>query len=250
MNKNVCIIGFGRLGQTLAGILKDDFNIYVVEPNESQAGKAASADFTPIQLNDLGNMDTVILCVPISVFEQTVKDISPYLAPGAVVMDTCSVKVIPAEIMQRALPDSVSIIATHPLFGPDSVGRGLNQLAMVTNPIRVDEDIFTLWHDYWQNLGLNVINATPEEHDKATAYTLGMTHFFGRIMGELELEPHAITTVGYNALYEVMKQTNNDSWQLFNDMQRFNPYAREMRERVYAAIESIEAKLDEAISLN
>lgn len=247
MNKNVCIIGYGRLGQTLAGILKNDFTISVVETSKPQARIAKDDGFKIISLPELHAASTVIICVPISVFEQTVKDINPYLNPEALVMDTCSVKVIPTRIMEAELPSTVSIIATHPLFGPDSINRGLNHLSMVIHPVRTDDTTFEHWHAYLQNLGLNVINATPDEHDEITAYTLGMTHFFGRIMGELKLKPQIITTVGYNALHEVMTQTNNDSWQLFNDMQAYNPYAREMREQVYAAIQNVETKLDKAI---
>ena len=150
--------------------------------------------------------------------------------------------------MQAELPVGVSIIATHPLFGPDSIKKGYDKLAMVTYPVRVDDARYRQWDDFWHDLGLNLIEASPEEHDQVTAYTLGMTHFFGRIMDELHLRPQAINTISYDALYEVMKQTNRDTWELFHDMQHFNPYAKEMRAKVYAAIRAVEDKLDAAIS--
>lgn len=247
MKQNLCIIGYGRLGETLADILKDYFDISILDSNTQRADLAASKGFSVISKPDLSSIYAIILCVPISKFETTIETIKPHIAADAVVMDTCSVKVMPARVMTEELPDSIQIIATHPLFGPDSINRGLSSLSIVTYPVQANSETFAAWDKLWSQTGLNVINTTPEEHDKTTAYTLGMTHFFGRIMGELELEPQALTTVGYNALYEVMMQTNSDTWQLFYDMQRFNPYAQDMRSRVYAAIQAVEAKLDEAI---
>ena len=39
-----------------------------------------------------------------------------------------------------------------------------------------------------------MIKASSEEHDRTTAYMLGMTHFFGRIMNELQLKPEQLIT--------------------------------------------------------
>ena len=38
--------------------------------------------------------------------------------------------------------------------------------------------------------------------------------------------------MGYNKLLEIVEQTCNDPWQLFLDLQRYNPHTREMRARL------------------
>lgn len=247
MSDRVCVVGFGRLGETLAHILKDTFSVVICEANKERSAYAREQAFKIVAQQDLNNYQTIFICVPISQFETTVSELAPHITPGSLVMDVCSVKVFPVQVMKRLLPDSVSIIATHPLFGPDSVRKGLHKLTTVTYPIRASGELYNQWDAFWKGLGLHVVKASPEEHDKTIAYTLGMTHFFGRIMGELKLEPQAITTFGYEALYEVMCQTNRDSWQLFHDMQHYNPFAKEMRDRVYQAIQTVEAKLDAAV---
>lgn len=249
MTKEVCIVGFGRLGETLANVLKPSCTITVCEVVEAKIRRALEQGFQTMSIEDIGMADVVIICVPISQFEATITKLSGYTHPGMLVMDVCSVKVFPAQIMESVLPEGVFVIATHPLFGPDSVGKGLNKLTMITYPVRVGDELYREWDTIWRGLGLKVVEASPEEHDKVTAYTLGMTHFFGRIMDELKLKPQAITTVSYDALYEVMSQTNRDTWQLFHDMQHYNPYAKEMRNDVYRAIREVEAKLDEAICI-
>lgn len=247
MTESLCIIGFGRLGETLAQVLKPHFSVAVYEIDEVRAKQAQICGFDTITTKQLADYRTVILCVPISTFKTVVEDIATHLSPGTLVMDTCSVKVHPVEVMEGVLPDTISIIATHPLFGPDSIGKGFENLTMVTYPVRVADEAYAKWDTFWKNLGLSVLTITPSKHDRTTAITLGMTHFFGRIMGELKLEPHTITTAGYNALYEVMQQTNRDTWQLFHDMQCYNPYAKEMRDRVYEAIWTVENRLDQAV---
>lgn len=249
MSKEVCVIGFGRLGETLASILRQDYVVSVCETDKERAQLAREQGFRTIGLDEIGSVDTVIPCVPISQFEAMITEITKHIHRGTLVMDVCSVKVYPTQVMERVLPESVSIIATHPLFGPDSVSKGFDELTMVTYPVRVDDTTYGEWDRFWHSLGLNVIEASPEEHDRVTAYTLGMTHFFGRIMDELGLEPQGITTVGYKALREVMLQTCRDTEVLFHDMMHYNPYAKEMRERVYQAIQAVEVRLDEAIRL-
>jgi hypothetical protein len=60
----------------------------------------------------------------------------------------------------------------------------------------------------------------------------------------MELRPSMIGSVGYQKLLESIEQTCNDSWQLFLDLQRFNPYTREMRRRLEDSLARIRARLD------
>lgn len=248
MAEKVCIDGFGRLGETLAGVLQNDFDVHVFDERQERLEQADAIGFQTIDLENISVCDTVFVCVPIGRFESAIQHVATHVKTGMLVMDVCSVKVHPVNLMQQHLPEDVSIIATHPLFGPDSIKKGYDKLTMVTHPVRVDDQRYKRWDGFWRGLGLNVIEATPEEHDRVTAYTLGMTHFFGRIMDELQLTPQDINTISYDALIEVMRQTNRDTWELFRDMQRYNPFAKEMRDNVYRAIQTVEAKLDDALA--
>ena len=46
-------------------------------------------------------------------------------------MDTCSVKVHPVRAMLEAVPVENPVIGTHPMFGPDSAGGGVDGLPML-----------------------------------------------------------------------------------------------------------------------
>ena len=69
------------------------------------------------------NREIVVVAVPVAVMPTVFKAIAPHLQPGALVVDVGSVKMLPAQWMTELLPDYVEIVATHPLFGPQSVAR-------------------------------------------------------------------------------------------------------------------------------
>ena len=85
---------------------------------------------------------------------------------------------------------------------------------------------------------------SPDEHDRRAAYTQGVTHLVGRILADLGLESSPIATLGYRRLLEIVEQTCHDSWQLFLDLQRYNPYTAEMRHKLRGSIEGVMRRLE------
>lgn len=92
--------------------------------------------------------------------------------------------------------------------------------------------------------GLNVIEATPEEHDRQIAVSLALTHFIGRGLDEFGAKELTIDTEGYKRLLHILGVVTHDTWQLFRDMYRYNPYAREERLAFMAALKRLEEKLE------
>ena len=115
------VIGFGRFGQLMAGYLAKDFTVKVFNRSDKSAGIVRTGA-VPATLAEACDQKFVILSVPISTMREMLKKVSPLLRPDAVVADVCSVKVYPVEWMVEALPPSVSILGTHPMFGPGQRG--------------------------------------------------------------------------------------------------------------------------------
>jgi len=188
--------------------------------------------------------DVIVLCVAISAVEEVLERIAGSLKPGTLVMDTCSVKVHPSRAMMRILPENVDILATHPMFGPDSGKDGISGLPLVFSPLRMDIDKTDLWRGYFNSMGLKVVEITPEQHDREAAYSQGITHFIGRVLGELDLNPSSIGTTGYHDLLDIVRQTCNDPWRLFVDLQQYNPYTARMRQDLHQAISVMLERFD------
>lgn len=242
--KVVSVYGFGRFGKLWAEILAKDFHVKVhsrrgLNPDDVPAGLEICDE------QAIFDCDALFFCVAISSFSQVLKRVRPYCQNGTVFFDTCSVKVYPAKWMQEYLPENSHIIATHPMFGPDSYHPSKNDLVMVMCNLSASEKVLTEWVDYFTSKSLNVECMSPEMHDENAAYSQGITHYMGRLFDDLKLHPTIMDTYGYRALLEVTAQTCNDSWQLFLDLQNYNPYARKMRDDLKKSIEKIDIALDQ-----
>lgn len=241
----VGVYGLGRFGSFWAGVLSRSCEVLAFSRD---ASRLVPPGVRRVGEDELAGLPTVILCVTISSMEDVLARLGPKLAAGALVMDTCSVKSYPVELMERMLPSRVSILGTHPMFGPDSGSGGVEGLPMILCPARIPDGELERWRALFRSLGLAVLEMSPRAHDREAAFTQGVAHYIGRVLKELGVGPSPIATLGYRKLLEIVEQTCNDPWQLFLDLQRFNPYTREMRSRLAGAIETVMAAIDESLA--
>lgn len=236
------IYGFGRFGRFYANVLKQDFEVWVY--NTSDKKEQAEVDgLVWKKKKEILNADVLILCVPINSFETVVKDIAMKVEPGQVIMDTCSVKEMPADVMQEHLPDDVEIIATHPMFGPDSGKDGIVGLRFVYHPIRTSKGTMSFWEKYWKERELELINLPPAEHDKLAAYSQGVAHYLARVLDDMKLKRTPIDVTGFSALMDMKEVLTNDTWELFNDLQQQNKHTKQMRIDFIASMKKIYYRL-------
>ena len=80
---------------------------------------------------------------------------------------------------------------------------------------------------------------TPDEHDRIAASSQGITHFIGRVLKEAGVRSTKINTLGFNELLGVIEQTCNVSWDLFRDLQKYNPYTKEMIDNLIDKINDV-----------
>lgn len=240
--KKVSILGLGRFGGLWARILARDFEVKVYDKKDLEE-KAEDLGASWVDFEKLFDVDTLFLCVPISSFPEVTKNIAARLKGGTLVVDVASVKKFPAGEMVKNLPEDVEIMNTHPMFGPDSAKGGLEGLPIVMHKTRVSSEKYDFWKKYFSDLGLEVVEMSPEEHDREAAFSQGITHYVGRVLGELDLKSTPIGTLGYEKLLEIVEQTCNDTWELFRDLQTFNPFTKKMRVEVGKAQNRIFNKL-------
>ena len=236
------IVGFGRFGALAARYLAVDCRVLVY--SKSQPAFAIEAvGASKATLEEACRQPVLVLSVPISAMQVTLQTIAPLVSPGTVVIDVCSVKLNPIEWMLALLPPGVAILGTHPMFGPDSAADSLQGRKMVLCNVSTPKDTYQKIFSYLVGKGLDVIEATPEEHDRQIAVSLSLTHFIGRSLAEFGAVPLPIDTEGYKRLRYTLEVVEHDTWQLFQDMHHYNPFADKIRKDFMAAMHRIDERL-------
>lgn len=242
MTCRIGILGFGRFGKLMARNLAADFELRVCDPAAIEPD-VRSAGARPVDLAAAAQSDVVVLAVPISRMQAALAQIKPHLRTGSLVVDVCSVKDHPIRWMQDLLPEDIDILGTHPMFGPDSAADTLQGRKIVLCRVRVEAERYEKIRGYLASKGLTVIETTAAEHDRQIAVSLALTHFIGRALAGMGAKPQVIDTEGYQRLLRILEVVENDTWQLFEDMNRFNPYAEKTRQAFLEALETIEQKV-------
>ena len=237
---SVGIIGFGRFGKVLSNILQKGFKIKAYDLNPII--EFPGVDF--VDQKTILKEQVIFIAVPISIFESVIRNITPNLNSGTTIIDVCSVKKHPTEIMENHLDNNIGIIATHPMFGADSFISN-NRLKMMMHNTRDVNDQYTFWRRFFIDQGIQVIEMSPDQHDKLAAKTQGVTHFLGRMLKEFGIRKTTIDTQGFRDLLDLVDQTCNDTWELYTDLQLYNPYTAEMIEKLKKSTDSLDGQLKE-----
>jgi len=230
MNKPVlAIIGFGRFGRFAATHLKKYASIVVAD---HAPGLTLSRGVTRVSMEEAASQRYILLSVPVGRLQDTLKEIAPHVRPQSMVCDVCAVKQLPIQWMRSLLPRSVFILGSHPLFGPASGANGIRGLHVVLCPVRVPfRDLQTI-HTGLRKAGLIVHHMSPVAHDRLMARTLFLTQFVGRAAARLEQPTAQFSTPNFELLNTIVKRTKTDSFELFRDLYRFNPYAAGILKKV------------------
>lgn len=240
------IIGFGRFGKTIYSLLKDDFDIVLFNRSKINTNNLNLSKNTIIteDLNEVYKSDTIIYAVPISVFGEIISAHQKYFKPGQLLIDMLSVKIYPSEIFKKHLKNTkTQALLTHPIFGPDSAKNGFDGLTIVVDKFKTSDENYDCWIKYFRDKKLNVVEMSAGEHDKTAAGSHGLTHFIGRLLDDFGLQKSPMDTLGTKKLLEIKEQTCNDSWQLFTDLQQYNPYTKDMRSKLGTSYDKLYNKL-------
>ncbi|HHT79677.1 MAG TPA: prephenate dehydrogenase/arogenate dehydrogenase family protein [Spirochaetales bacterium] len=230
------VYGLGRFGSFWARELaRHGYQVYGYGRSAKQAPEGVSL----VSEDDVLDCDVLFYCVAISAFEEVLKRTAPRITAKTLVMDTCSVKLYPAKLMREHLGADVPCIATHPMFGPDSGKDGITGLPLVICAVNAHDSVVQQWVEEFARWGLQVHRMSCDQHDREAAWSQGITHFVGRTLSELSLGETQLATTGYRSLTSIVEQTCNDPLQLFYDLQRYNPYARQMRMGLKGAVDTI-----------
>lgn len=229
--KSVSIVGFGRFGKTLCNLIGDDFKITLFDKKKISQNLGKNTQVAK-SIAEVYQSQAIFFAVPISEFENVISIHKKYFKKEHLLIDVLSVKMHPAKIFKKYLEGNAQALLTHPMFGPDSSKNGFEGLPLILDKFMTNDITFEFWKEYFESKKLRVIKMSAGEHDKLAASSQGLTHFIGRLLEQYHFKQTSIDSLGTKKLLEVKEQTCNDSWQLFTDLQHFNPYTKRMRIRL------------------
>jgi prephenate dehydrogenase len=232
------IIGFGQFGQFITKHIEQYADVRIFDVRKGKNKRLSS-------LQEVCDSDIVVFAVPAQNFEVACESAKPYIGNQTLIIDVSSVKVRPIEILKKYFPNN-EILGTHPIFGPQSGKNGIEGLPIVLCNLSWSKGHYSKVKSFLsKKLGLKVIERTAKEHDKEMARVQGLAHFIGRALKTLDIKNYETSTQSYNNLVELKNLLKNDSWELFETIQKENPYAVEVREEFLQALSEIESKLED-----
>ena len=237
---SVGIIGFGRFGKILSNILQKGFMIKVYDIQSLSYHNGVQ--FT--SLEEVLKEKVIFIAVPIRHFESLINNISGELKKNTTIIDVCSVKKYTSDVMKNILPEEIGIISSHPMFGPDSYLSN-KKLKMMMHSTRDVHDQYDFWKKFFSDQNIKILEMTPDMHDRLAAKTQGVTHFLGRTLKEFGIQKTNLDTQGFRDLIDLVEQTCNDTWELYADLQTYNPYTEEMINNLKNSVNTLEKQLKE-----
>lgn len=238
------IIGFGAFGRLMAGHLRPYFRLCAYDPTPPAPDVVGFEDIAFADLETVARSSVVVLAMPVDRIRETVAAIAAHMQPGALVLDIASIKSMPAEIMRQGLPDDVAIVATHPLFGPQSAVHGIAGLKIAVCPIRGGQSRRVIAF-LRTALRLDVIVTTPEAHDREVAAAQGLTHLIAKVLVRMEPLPTAMTTRSFDLIMQAVSMVRHDAAEVFHAIEQANPHAHDVRRRFFDLASALDAELAE-----
>lgn len=239
--KTVGIIGYGAFGaltETLVRRFAPDVEVRVFSSKREPDGA------TFYTFEKTAQSDAVMLAVPISAFEATLAKVLPHMRAGAAIVDIATVKMHTTEVLKR-LAGSQPYIATHPMWGPESYekkNKDIRGFRIVVTDSTLPEGSKDALMSFLRGIGFDVVEMTPEQHDKHLAESLFLTHFVGQIIAHAGFDRTEIDTVSFGYLMDAVESVRHDS-QLFRDVYRFNPHCIQTIERFGIAEKEVQKML-------
>ncbi len=241
-NDTVALLGYGRFGRALGRLLSEAG----ITHRAYDPATSIEREFAAESLRDLMSGATfVVLAVPVGRMRASLMDLRPHLSPSQVVLDVGSVKVLPARALSEVLGDSIPWCGSHPLFGPVSLALAERPLRVVVCPAAAHPQGAVRVRALFERIGCEVIEQTPEGHDRVMAHTHALTFFVAKGMIDAGAGMEVpFAPPSFQAIARAIETVRSDAGHLFAAISRENPFAAEARKQLVDALTAIDRALD------
>jgi prephenate dehydrogenase len=221
------ILGAGKMGVWFAKFCKEKGDKVILSDRKAgkllRLGKELGVETTSDFTEAINAADRILICVSISSFEEVVKKIGPSVRDGQVVMDICSIKEYPVNVMHEHIKHGL-VLGAHPVFGPGS--KDIKHKAYVLTPTNAAEEKYADGFKKWlEKEEAHVFIMTPQKHDQLMSIVLGLPHFLGLAACETLLEQRdfretkQVAGTTYRMLFTLAEATALETPDLYANLQ-------------------------------
>lgn len=240
MTMRVALLGYGRFGRAFAELLAaHGAEVTAFDPHATVPDEVRATDLPSL----VRGVTHVVVAVPVSTMLRTLHRIAPHLTGSELVMDVGSVKVGPAAALGATLGTRIPWAATHPLFGPVSLARAERPMRAVVCPNEQHPTAAIRARAFYESLGCEVIELSPEDHDKSMARTHALAFFIAKGMLDIDREPVAFAPPSYQGIARTVEAVRADAGHLFRTISQDNPYAAGARAQLLESLTEIDRAL-------
>ncbi len=241
---HIALVGFGRFGRALASLVEGAggtlraFDPYQEPPEPVRARSLAELT---------AGATHVVVAVPFGLLPESLSALRPHLTRDALLMDVCSVKVRPVALLETTLPPGIPWVGTHPLFGPTTLALKERPLRAVVCPNPAQPDSARRARAFYEWLGCEVLEQSPEAHDQVMAESHLAACFLAEgLLGAGISTEQPFVTPSFRAVARVMEGVKAEADHLRATVYQANPFATGARKRILVALQAIDRGLGDS----
>ena len=227
----VAIIGAGKMGRWFTKFFKEEDYSVIVSSRTKEKLLALKDEFGIEIAEDnvvaIEGADRILLCVPLENLETVLEEISSHIRSKQIVMDICSIKEIPVNLLHKYVKKGI-VLGTHPVFGPGA--KSIKGQNYVLTPVNDKEMKIAMKFGTWlEEKGAKVVITSPRDHDELMSVVLGFPHFLGLVVGDTLLnyssfvEAKDVAGASYRLLLTLAEAVASEETGFYSNLQMSLP---------------------------
>jgi prephenate dehydrogenase len=189
--QRVAVLGLGLIGGSVAAAIRmrglaGSVTAFDRSPDELSKGLSLGLiDEAAESLEQaVSGADLVIIAVPVLAIGEMLPLIKEFVSPAAIITDVGSVKAPVIAAARQHLSQSLSrVVPGHPIAGSEQHGVAAangdlfqHHKVILTPVAETDGDAIEKLTVFWQTMGAEVVQMSPEHHDEVLAQTSHLPH--------------------------------------------------------------------------
>jgi len=210
--KTIGIIGVGLLGGSIAAAARQrklTGNILGAGRNPARMRAAQHSGLLDRGTTNIAETaaesDLVIVCTPVNHITQFIQIVAKNSRPGTIITDVGSTKQKICEDLYGNLPEGITFVASHPLAGSEKTGFEFadpdlfqNRPCVITPDDSLPVEAVARIKQFWEALGMHVLETSPQKHDQILAETSHLPHVVASALAmSLTEENRNFTSTGF-----------------------------------------------------